>query len=70
MKRARNRRSWQIELPHIGDAFAGTCSRRNESAACSTCASVAVDARTLSTRPDRVCVDVFQASIAFSTASS
>ena len=42
------RRSWQIELPHIGEAFAGTCSLRNSTALASAVDSSSVEALTRS----------------------
>ncbi len=64
------RRSWQIELPHIGDLPAGTQRLRKASSSASACASVSVEALTLSIRPERPWVPLFQLSIASSTASS
>src|SRR5262249_24046933 len=69
IQRARKRRSWQIELPHIGELFAGTCVVRNSSAMDSACASDSEDALTRPTRPVFACVPLFQESIASSTAS-
>ena len=64
------RRSWQTELPHIGDARSGTCSARKASSSASTAASSSVDARTRAVSPERPWVPVFHASIASSTASA
>ena len=51
IQRARKRRSWQIELPHIGDALEGTCCARKANACASTVASSWTDAFTLATSP-------------------
>ncbi len=64
------RRSWQIELPHIGDLPAGTQRFRKASSSASAWASVSVDALTLSIRPERPCVPLFQLSMPSSTASA
>ncbi|MCY1369187.1 hypothetical protein D9M69_562110 [compost metagenome] len=63
------RRSWQIELPHIGDLFAGTQRLRKASSSASACSSVSVEALTLSIRPERPWVPLFQLSMPSSTAS-
>ena len=62
------RRSWQIELPHIGDLPGGTSGARKSSRACSALASVQGDTRTRSTSPERPCVARFHWSSASSTA--
>ncbi len=64
------RRSWQIELPHMGDLPAGTQRLRKASSSTSACASVRVEALTLSIRPERPWVPLFQLSMPSSTASS
>src|SRR5690242_6607258 len=58
-----------MELPHIGELFAGTCFSRNSSAARSASASLMVEARTRSMSPVFLCVLLFQVSMASSTAS-
>jgi len=63
------RRSWQTELPHIGDLPGGTSGARKASIACSAWASLQREARTRSSRPERPCVDLFHWSIASSTVS-
>lgn len=63
------RRSWQIEFPHIGDLPGGTCSARNAAICAAASASVTLDARTRSMRPERPWVFLFQSSI-FASVSS
>jgi hypothetical protein len=64
-----NRRSWQIELPHIGDLPAGTHSLRNSSTCACATASVIRERCTCSVNPERPCVAVFQASMPDMTSS-
>jgi hypothetical protein len=63
------RRSWWTVLPHNGAARSATIGLRNSTSRFSTSASVNVEARTLSTRPDLPWVAVFQESIPASTSS-
>jgi len=51
IQRARKRRSWQMLLPHIGEAPAGTCRARNASVSRSASDSVTRLARTRVNRP-------------------
>src|SRR5438874_1840820 len=69
MPRAMKRRSWQIELPHIGDLPAGTHCFRKAISCSSAWASFTVEALTRSIRPERPCVPLFQASILSSVSS-
>src|SRR5260221_12849191 len=69
MSRARKRRSWQIELPHIGEVLPGTCCARTASIRSSTSASSNRDDLTLSISPVRAWVLLFQSSMASRTAS-
>src|SRR3990167_5225940 len=65
----RKRRSWPIELPHIGEPLAGTYCLRKVINCSWACSSVVVDALTLAIRPLLPCVPLFQASILSSKAS-
>src|SRR5713101_2655265 len=69
MWRARKRRSWQIELPHIGEVCLGACRPRKSSIRSSTAASSNDEDLTLSMRPVRAWVLLFHSSIAASTSS-
>src|SRR6266700_1512300 len=69
MWRARKRRSWQIELPHIGEVRLGTCRPRKSSILSSTAASSSGEDLTLSMSPVRAWVLLFHSSIAASTSS-
>jgi len=69
MVRAMKRRSWPMELPHIGDLPAGTQGFRKSSRMRWAIASVTVDALTRAVRPDFPWVAVFQLSMALITAS-
>src|SRR5512135_653844 len=69
MWRAMKRRSWQMELPHIGELRTGTYSLRNSSSCASASASVKAEALTFAIRPERPCVLVFHLSMASITAS-
>jgi len=59
MYRARKRRSWQIELPHIGEVFSGRYWTRKAMSSASTSASLCLAAFTLSINPVFLCVDLF-----------
>ena len=69
MPLARKRRSWQIELPHIGLLPAGTYCLSHSTTLASASPSVTVEALTRSISPLLPCVPLFQASIASSVAS-
>src|SRR6266568_3284298 len=69
MWRARKRRSWQIELPHIGEVCLGACRPRKSSIRSSTAASSNGEDLTLSMSPVRAWVLLFHSSIAASTSS-
>jgi hypothetical protein len=63
------RRSWQMELPHIGDLPDGTQGARKSSNACSALSSDQGETRTRSISPERLCVLWFHWSMPPSTSS-
>lgn len=67
MARDRNRRSWQMLAPHMGELFGRQCSFRNPSVVRSASSVLIRLSRTSANRPDAVWVRVFQSSISYIT---